>query len=159
MYYYKGLRWYKYRKKSSCRQCNTTHTPTFDAKYTHTHQPHTLHHSYIYKSKIHERHTQSKSDDRSTALARSMLISVLQLLYNIVYNKLTIKSPKCWVHGKCLLKTLINCFILRLHQGVELGPYFKHIAKNSFPFVNLFLFSSPFLRQLLWHIISVNFID
>ena len=37
-------------------------------------QLHTLHHSYIYKLKIHEKHTQSKNEDRSTALARSVAV-------------------------------------------------------------------------------------
>ena len=38
-------------------------------------QPHTLPHSYIYELKIHERHTQSKGKDRSTALARSVVVT------------------------------------------------------------------------------------
>ena len=37
-------------------------------------QPHTLHHSYIYYLKIHERHTQNKVEDRNTALARSVAV-------------------------------------------------------------------------------------
>ena len=38
-------------------------------------QPHTLHHSYICYLKIHERHTQSKGEDMSTALAWSVEVT------------------------------------------------------------------------------------
>jgi len=38
-------------------------------------QPHTLHLSYIYWLTSHERHTQSKCKDRSTALARSVVVT------------------------------------------------------------------------------------
>ena len=60
----------QYRRNGSCRQRNTKHTPTSHAKDTHTHTTaHTA--SLIYQLvEIHERHTQSKDGDRSTALAR-----------------------------------------------------------------------------------------
>ena len=40
-------------------------------------QPHTVHHLYIYMYllKIHEKHTQSKGGDRSTALARPVEVT------------------------------------------------------------------------------------
>ena len=53
------------------------HTPTSHAKDTHT-QCHTTAHtgSLIHLLvKIHERHTQSKGEERSTALARSVLVT------------------------------------------------------------------------------------
>ena len=38
-------------------------------------QPDTLHHSCIYLLKIHERYTQSKGEDKSTALERSVVVT------------------------------------------------------------------------------------
>ena len=48
-------------------------------------QPHTLHHSYLYWLKIHERHTQSKGEDRSTALARSVVVTTTGGLNRFMY--------------------------------------------------------------------------
>ena len=64
-----------YRRKGSRRPHNTKHTPTSHAKDTHTHTTtHTA--SLIHlQVKTHERHTQSKCEDMSTALARSVLLT------------------------------------------------------------------------------------
>jgi len=50
----------------------TQHTTLMQKTRIHI-QPHTLHHSYIYYLQMYERHTQSKGEDRSTALARSVV--------------------------------------------------------------------------------------
>ena len=55
-------------------------------------QPHILHHSYIYQLKIHERDTQSKDEDKSTALARSVAV--------IYYWGLTSKQQIFSIHCK-----------------------------------------------------------
>ena len=85
--------WAKYRRKGSCKQRNTKHTPTSHAKDTHTHTTtHTASLIHILV-KIHERHTQSKGKDRSTALARSVVVTYYWGLKPVYVRTTSVLSP------------------------------------------------------------------
>ena len=56
-------------------------------------RPHTMYHSYIYLLKIHERHTQSKGEDRSSALARSVVVTYYWGLKPVYVRTTSLFSP------------------------------------------------------------------